>query len=86
MNTLQGRVAKCSSCDSKTTSSTSLAFFEFRGEGSDHATTLCGQCGYHKDVHSPINPSTGRAGITEHKFTACGDSEDRFYCGCYGWD
>ena len=85
-NTFEGRTAKCSSCNSRAASSTSLAFFEFRGEGSRFATELCKSCGFHVDVHNPINPSTGRPGITDHKFEALGDTEDKFYCGCFGWD
>lgn len=83
---LEGRTAQCS-CGATSNSSTSLPFFEFRGEGSENATKLCGACGFHVDVHNPINPSTGRPGITNHAFQPKGDvGTDKFYCGCYGWD
>lgn len=84
---LEGRIAKCSSCSTEVPSSESLAFFEFRGEGSYFANELCFVCGYHSVVHNPVNPSTGRPGITDHKFESRGDlGRDSFYCGCYGWD
>jgi len=83
---LTGRQARCG-CGSLVPSSTGLAFFQYRGEGSRPALTLCGICSYADVVHNPINPSTGRAGITEHEFEARGAYEnDEFYCGCRGWD
>lgn len=84
---LKGRKAMCSPCKSLVDSSPMLAFFEYRGPGSKSATEGCGECGYHKVVHQPINPSTGRPGITTHEFTPRGDvGTDLFYCGCRGWD
>jgi hypothetical protein len=83
---LKDRKAVCS-CGAAADSSPSLAFFEYRGPGSKSATELCQDCGYHKIVHQPINPSTGRPGITTHEFTPRGDvGTDLFYCGCNGWD
>jgi hypothetical protein len=87
---LTGRVATCGNgrrCDSTRPSGWSLAFFEYRGEGSRDATETCGTCGMHEVVHAEINPSTGRPGVTTHPFVQRGAYDtDSFYCGCAGWD
>lgn len=49
---LTNRLAKCGSCDNKTESSTGLAFFEYKGEGSNESITKC-VCGYHRIAHLP---------------------------------
>ena len=82
---LTGRTASCS-CGVTVPSRLDLAFFEYQGEGSGDAVNLC-KCGYHAIAHEPINPRTGKPGITEHEFTPRGGRDgDRFYCGCRGWD
>ena len=86
---LTNRIARCGykSCTKTAASSKDLAFFEYQGLGSKNAELLCGECGMHEVVHAPINPSTGRPGITNHDFTPKGDvGYDQFYCGCRGWD
>ena len=84
---VQGRVARCSYCKKEVQSDTSLAFFQFQGEGSERATKQCAQCGYYKIAHGAINSLTGNAGITSHEFVPKGDvGHDDFYCGCRGWD
>lgn len=82
-------------------SNTGLAFFEYRGPGSPWATEQCGAlvplrrdgsgavgpCCYFRMVHQPINPATGREGITDHEFIEREPHEhDSYYCGCRGWD
>lgn len=87
---LTGRQARCY-CG-KTVQSVAdgtLAFFEFKGEGSREAMERCGhdKCFFFKGVHGEINSFTGRAGITDHEFVPHGAFEfDSFYCGCRGWD
>ena len=82
---LTGRYASCT-CGTTVPSSLGLAFFEYQGEGSGDAVSLC-KCGYHAIAHGEINPRTKRPGITDHEFTPRGGREtDRFYCGCRGWD
>jgi len=86
---LAGRTAICGSCKHEALSE-NASLVDFRGEGSYWATETCGfenRCGYHEKVHQEINPSTGRAGVTEHEFAPRGPAEkDSFYCGCRGWD
>ena len=86
--TLEGRIAKCASCKKESSSTTSLPFCQFNGEGSDTATRICSTCSYSIVTHMEINPTTGRPGHNYglHEFTARGDSQDTFYCGCRGWD
>jgi hypothetical protein len=82
---LTGRKARCY-CGNERDSSLDLAFFEFLGPGSDIVHT-CNTCGKFDFVHWPINPSTGRAGETDHKFIPKHPLDhDRYYCGCRGWD
>jgi hypothetical protein len=88
---LTGRMATCCGARSTVPSSTSLAFFEYRGPGSDAATTHCRRCGFHKLTHAdvtPMNPYTGRANDRNCPgFEAAGpDEHDHYYCGHSGWD
>lgn len=83
--TLEGRIAVCPSCKTETASSSKLSFFVYRGPESEEALEIC-VCGFHADAHQPVNPSTGRSGISSHDFKAVGDRVDTFYCGCQGWD
>lgn len=78
---LVGRVARCS-CLKTAPSDTSLAFFEYLGPGSRDAVEHCAVCNYHVRAHEPGKTQAG------HGFTpkAEGKPEDRFYCGCRGWD
>lgn len=85
------RVAKCycGRTEPVDTNIVRMGFYEFQGEGSEWATTLCAaeRCGYRDTVHQAINPHTGREGITDHEFVARGARDhDTFYCGCRGWD
>jgi len=85
---LTGRMARCY-CDRDPVPSDPdrLAFFEYRGEGSDFATNGCAVCRFSKIVHQKVNPATGREGVTDHEFTPRGPHEfDAYYCGCRGWD
>jgi hypothetical protein len=94
---LTGRLARC--CDEAPVrpSSTNLAFFEFRGEGSREATETCGVCRMHRCVHDPDYHLTLVRGMRgyelfverygEHDFVARGAVEfDLYYCGHSGWD
>lgn len=85
---LEGRVAACQ-CGRTKPSNESLAFFEYRGEGSRVALERCGTCSYtevaHKRALEPGNDHIKH--ITAHDFTPIGALEtDIFYCGCRGWD
>ena len=83
---LGDRQAKCFCGATAPSDQGGLAYFEYLGGGSTDATERC-VCGYHESVHSPINPHTRRAGITDHTFEPRGGDEyDKFYCGCQGWN
>ncbi len=87
---LTGRTARCSywkgGCKSQQPSSTDLAFFEYRGPGSDYAERTCKNCGAAEAPHDP--------GHRYHKNMNCkkgfepnGDPGfDTYYCGCMGWN
>lgn len=82
---LAGRTARCS-CGREAPSALSLAFFGYCGPGSDEEAR-CELCPYMDSVHQPVNPHTGRAGVTDHPFAPRPPAEfDRWYCGCRGWD
>ena len=86
-------ICKCGSIPS----SEKLAFFEYRGEGSQYALSQCHICGYYtkdwqrnkagKNTYKDsikINPHTC---YSKGKECIFGPYEfDRFYCGCFGWD
>lgn len=83
---LTGRVAVCYGHCAKLPSTPSLAFFVYRGEGSPSAAQ-CATCGCVQEAHLPINPHTGREGITGHPYAPRGPwPTDSYYCGCMGWD
>lgn len=99
-NVLIGRTARCY-CGAVRPSSTDLAFFEYRGEGSETAVTRCAVCRYGAIAHDPTAPHMarveGKYGKTryqtfmermgQHDFTPLGGQEfDSYYCGCRGWD
>lgn len=84
---LTGRMATCY-CGSKSLrpSSTDLAFFEYRGPGSPHATNIC-KCGYTKKAHEKDHVQTVCKKLHEQGFTPRGPHKyDSYYCGCRGWD
>ena len=77
---IEGRTARCS-CNAQKPSSLDLAFFEYRGDGSRHATELC-KCGYTEAAHKLPHISSKC-----QQFQARGPHEfDSYYCGCRGWD
>lgn len=84
---LRGRLAKCS-CGNSRPSDASLAFFEYRGPGSDVAATDCKHCGYHEAAHNPeVKKGHWREQfICDHFEPHGGYDHDIFYCGCRGWD
>jgi hypothetical protein len=83
------RQARCPYCGTTKPSDPGLPFFEDRGEGSRHATTLC-HCGYALAAHDDdprhahvmrncADAMKGKGPRGPHEF-------DSFYCGCRGWD
>ena len=82
---LAGRTATCGCGKSRPSieAQEHEAFFEYRGPG--YSRPQC-QCGYSMEIHQPINPFTGRAGITDHPAVLKNYATDSFYCGCRGWD
>lgn len=86
---LQGRIAKCQ-CGRTEPSSEKLAFFDYRGEGSQVARERCGTCSYHEVAHKRAKndpTATHLRHIAGHDFHPIGALEhDIFYCGCRGWD
>lgn len=89
---LTGRMATCPDCRREEPSSPNLAFFTYRGPGSEFArrcahpivrngeTYFCGLRG--EVAHQP-----GRTGFG-HDFVEGNlpANTDSFYCGCKGWD
>ena len=86
---LTNRVAKCG-CGRTEPSSESLAFFEYRGEGSRVAAERCGICAYAPIAHERAknDPTARHLNYARgHEFEPIGALEhDIFYCGCRGWD
>lgn len=85
---LTGRFAKCTYRhveEDKVPSSTSLAFFEYRGPGSPRSQEICKNCKYHIKGHE-------RSGMNNNlricsNFEPIGPYEfDTYYDGCRGWD
>lgn len=92
---LHGRIAECTSCDKTTDSDLKLAFFEYHGEGSRHATDICGVCRFNRDAHDPTSPQMAKGDRYEkwvervgyHIFQPIGPADnDQFYDGCNGWE
>jgi len=87
---LDGRIARCS-CGRVAESATSLAFFEFRGEGSRSATDSCKHCRYAEVAHRRKRELQALGDhhlklVCDH-FEPSGSWEyDSWYCGCRGWD
>jgi hypothetical protein len=80
------RDAQCPYCNKLEPSSLNLAFFEDRSVETDRTTCAHQGCYFVRAVHQPVNPATGRAGITDHTFIPRTYHYDSFYCGCRGWD
>jgi hypothetical protein len=79
---LEGRMARCS-CKKLESSSTTLAFFEFRGDGSDQALRSCKHCGVYIEALRLDGPKQ----CVGHEFESHGAYEfDAYYCGHAGWD
>jgi hypothetical protein len=77
---LAGRRSKC--CGEPIPSQWTLAFFEYRGEGSRAALLHCKHCGYYEAAHS-IDVAPRHCG----RFEPHGAYDyDIHYCGCRGWD
>lgn len=81
---LTGRQAHCSyGQHAFKPSSTSLAFFEYRGKGSRHER-VCKHCGYLDTAHTEDKRKKIRNIC--NNFESKGPAEyDVYYCGCYGW-
>lgn len=79
---LSARQARCT-CGQLQPSSPSLAFFEFRGDGSPMARDSCGNCGFFEVAHTRADK---RATVCDN-FVPRGAMEfDAYYCGHAGWD
>ena len=78
----------CTYGDNERLSDSSAPFFESRMSDSTWAANTCGICNYAPQAHKPkIASQPHLAGKTSHKFKAHqGDTMDRYYCGCWGWD
>lgn len=99
---LEGREARCTCGDTRPSTDAldgRLAFFEFRGDGSYGAETLCKHCGYADVAHTPEHMEKlvhgrdlkRRPTVVERGqcpgFERRGDwGYDTFYCGHAGWD
>lgn len=95
---LTGRVSRCGGKDnahdvrpSTDALTGALAFFEYRGPGSDEEN-LC-VCGFHQCAHDPeyVKRHVRAKTVVEDGlctgFRSRGPSEtDSHYCGCRGWD
>ena len=74
-----------SACQIEADSSIKLPFFEWRGEGSFRAVTMCRHCSFYGSAHTEENRKKNKR-ICSH-FEPHGDYEfDQYYCGCMGWD
>jgi hypothetical protein len=87
---LEGRKAKCY-CGSIIDSSLSLAFFEYRGEGSNQAIDTCKHCRMYKCAHEYDASRLDARTVVEKGhcpgFESAGPAEtDIYYCGCRGFD
>lgn len=83
---LAGRMALCETCGKQIASSLDLAFFEYRGSGSERANTQCKKCNYHLKAHLPeVMAKNNRLKCTEFEPRGAFDT-DLYYCGCRGWD
>lgn len=80
------RQAQCPYCKTIVVSDPGLAFFEDRSVETDRTSCGVGKCYYVRAVHNPINPHTGRPGVTDHAFVPRVYIYDSYYCGCRGWD
>jgi hypothetical protein len=81
---LEGRLARCMCGNTRPSIESedgSLAFFEFRGEGSPKAKQMCKHCRYYEVAHRPEKNHDCKT------FEPHGAFEfDEYYCGCRGWD
>lgn len=96
---LEGRVAKCGYSTpgrywygtpedhaKGVPSRIDLAFFEYRGEGSNWATQKC-HCGKFEVAHRGPQMGAWVRNPPDHDFEPRGADEfDSYYCGCFGWD
>jgi hypothetical protein len=81
---ISNRYARCS-CGKTEKSSYDLAFYKYRGSGSDFANQVCNNCGYNVSAH---RRDIGKRSLICSSFTAksTGHEYDSYYCGCRGWD
>ena len=95
MAVLAGRLARCPYCKRTKPSSPDLAFFEYRGPGSDADLEHCAHCAYHRRAHDPEHMRDTVRGLTVIEDGRCPGPEfesrgpmefDSFYDGCRGFD
>lgn len=67
-------------CACELPSDSALPFFAYQGPGSENATRRCKHCGFFDSAHE----KKGARGCRH--FEPVGDTFDKFFCGCAGWD
>lgn len=82
---LDGRTARCS-CGATRPSSTGLAFFEYRGEGSRSAVDTCKHCRYALVAHERKRSEPHLRLVCDHFEPHGAWEHDSFYCGCRGFE
>lgn len=75
------RQAKCTVCSRVMPSKESLAFFEYKGEGSRLALISCKNCPYYAEAHGKNHMQVCGEFIPHGSF-----EYDGYYCGCSGWE
>lgn len=80
---LKNRQARCY-CGNVQPSNADLAFFEYRGPGSEVAKRRCVNCGYYDTAHKKA--SSNSQICSNFKTNPKGMKYDSYYCGCRGWD
>ena len=93
---LTNRVAKCHCGETRPSVDAldgKLAFFEYRGPGSDTEANNCAACGDHAVTHTDYSGPDKwhetlkkRGHLNDHPFVHAPRDTDVFYCGCRGWD
>ena len=82
---LANRLARCQ-CGKTEPSDEGLAFFKYRGPGSEHAKNTCAKCGYFYIAHSHDIRNGNKLICESFKTNPNGHEFDSYYCGCRGWD
>lgn len=81
---LGGRQARCPSCGRTQPSSPNLAFYEYRGAGSEYARQ-CKNCGIFEIGHTRKQAGLESTACDNYEPNTQGKEYDLYYCGCQGW-